>query len=127
MKNAIGCLFAIGLIGLVGCESTQKPVAAPSNVMDASSLDSLRVSLGSDVKLAGVDRVLSDQDFLAIEHAETTDFPVGTPVAIIDSNKVTLAHGSVVAIAGSEVQVQFTTTGPRRPQVGDAAIPFPKK
>jgi hypothetical protein len=127
MNKCLPFALALVAIGIIGCESKPKVAPPPpSQPLDAAALESLRSSLGSDVVLAGVSRVLSDADFLALEAANTEQFPVGTPVSVIDSNRNTLAHGWVVTIVHGEVHIQFTVTGPRRPEIGDAVIAFPR-
>lgn len=114
-------------LALTGCQSKPPaPVVPPSVPMDAAGLEQLRTTLGGQPILASVDRVLPSDDFLSLVNANTADFVVGVPVSVIDSNANTLAHGSVAAIVGGEVHVQFTVVGPRRPQTGDAVIAFPR-
>lgn len=115
-----------------GCESTQEtPPPPPAAPMDASALEQLRAhfqSEGANVVVASVDRVLASDDFLSLTHdTSVADFVVGTPVSIIDVNRTTLAQGTVHSIVGTEVQIEFKTTGARRPSAGDAAVAFPVK
>lgn len=126
MKKILSTVLLLSIIA--GCQSKPEPTPPPvSQPMDASALQALRSTLGADVSVAGVSRVLPSDDFLALENANASEFSAGTPVSIIDSNQNTLAHGSVAAIVGDEVHVQFNVTGPRRPQIGDAAVAFPRR
>ena len=115
------------LLVACGCESSPRAApVAPSVIMDGSSLEALRqsfVNQKAEVILAGVARVLATDDYLELDAANSSDFTVGTWVSVIDSNKIALAQGTVVANVGGAIHVHFTTTGPRRPQVGDAVIP----
>ncbi len=131
MNKAFSTLILGVLIG-AGCETQKKapPPPPPSKVMDAATLESLRQHFraeNADIVVAGVSEVLPADDFLAVRDVDLGDFAAGTSVSVIDSNRNTLAHGNVVKIDNGEVQIAFTTTGVRRPQVGDAVIPFPKK
>lgn len=129
MNRTLACTILAGLIG-VGCKSTPAPEPAPTSVvMDASSLEQLREAMragNANVVVAGVERVLPTDDYLAVAKASVSDFAVGTPVSVIDSNRATIAHGKVVAIVNDEAHIHFTTVGARRPQAGDAVIPFPR-
>lgn len=127
MRKSLLTLLIV-TVAAAGCESKPKTTPPPrSEPFDAPALESLRTSLGSGVQVAGVSRVLPADDFLALEGIDPSNFPVGTPVSIIDSRRDTLAQGSVAAIVGGEAHVQFTVTGPRRPQTGDAAVVFPRQ
>lgn len=131
MTKTLASLILATLI-VTGCETTPDAAPPPPSVpMDAGTLQQLRAHLqseGATVVVASVDRVLPNDDFLALtSDTSVADFTVGTPVSIIDSNRLTMAQGTVYAIVGTEVQIQFTTTGPRRPSTGDAAVAFPTK
>lgn len=129
MNNTLFIAAIAGILLVTGCQSTPEPVGPPpSDVMDASSIDALRAGFkaeNANVTVERVARILPNDDYLALDGANSADFPVGmTRLTIIDSNKNVLGFGEVVAIVGSEVHVRFTTTGPRRPQVGDAVLKF---
>jgi hypothetical protein len=127
MKNTLPTLLTLATL-MLGCESRPKETPPPvSQPLDAVALEALRSDLGEGVLVAGVSRVLPTDEFLAIENANVEQFPVGTPVSIIDSNKNTIAHGSVAALVQGEVHVQFAVTGARRPEVGDAVVAFPRR
>lgn len=130
MKNLLPCLI-LACMSVAGCQGPAEPAPpAPTPVMDANALEQLRAQLRSEngeVVVAGVTRVLPSDDYLAVAGVNPSDFVVGTPVSVIDANRATLAHGNVVAIVNDEVHIRFTTVGARRPQAGDAVIPFPRK
>jgi hypothetical protein len=80
---------------------------------------------GVDARVGAVTQVLADQPFLAATVASLWDFPVGSTITVADTNKVTLAHGTVVAHVGSEVHASFIVAGPRGPKPGDIIVRFP--
>lgn len=119
-------LLAVMLIGL-GCVN-QSSKLAPAAKADEGVLASIRgtfAQAGVDARVGGVTQVLADQPFLAATGASLWDFPVGSTITVADTNKVTLAHGTVVAHVGTEVHASFVVSGPRRPKAGDIIVRFP--
>lgn len=119
-------LLAILLIG-TGC-ATQSSKLAPAVKADESLLVSIRgdfARAGVDARVGAVTQVLADQPFLSASGASLWDFPVGSTITVADTNKVTLAHGTVVAHVGSEVHASFVVAGQRGPKPGDIIVRFP--
>jgi hypothetical protein len=115
-------LFAA--VTMAGCAT--KPAPAPSMPVSSDTLQSLEASFKAvdpNARLASVTDVLSDAGFARLGEATAADFPVGTTVALIDSNRNVLAMGTVVK-ADNVIDVEYQVTGARGPAVGDVAVRY---
>ena len=109
----------------VGCQS--KPKMAPTQPVSAQELDTLRgafTQADPNARLGSVDAVLEAESYLTVGQINPADFAVGTAVAIIDSNRKTVANGEVVRSFADTVHVRYEKAGTRPPRVGDVAVRF---
>lgn len=121
--------LALAGVMLVGCNSSTKSM--PSHAISAESLEQLRAEFtraDPGARVGGVDDVKEPVMYLAIGQIRGADFPVGSVVAVIDSNKQVIAVGTVEQTFDSTVHVKYEKkTGQRSPMVGDAAVKFTEK
>ena len=76
-------------------------------------------------RVGSVDAVLDSGMFLTVGEINMADFPEGTAVAIVDSNRQVVANGTVVRTFERSVHVQYEKkAGQRLPRVGDVAVKF---
>jgi hypothetical protein len=121
--------LALAGVMLVGCQSSSKSM--PSHPISAESLELLRaefVRADAGARLGSVDEVKESAMYLAVGQISGTDFPTGSVVAIIDSNKQVVAIGTVEQTFPSTVHVKYEKkAGQRSPKVGDVAVKFTEK
>lgn len=112
---------------IVGCQSS-KPKPQPSMPITGEALNQLRAEFmqaDQNAKLGSVDAVLPSSAYLTVGQINPSQFPVGTAVVIIDSNRQVIAEGNVVRTFEDTVHVHYETkSGKRAPQVGDVAVTF---
>jgi hypothetical protein len=114
---------------LVGCQAPNKSM--PSHPVSSDVLTRLQAEFAqadAGAKVGSVDDVKADVMYLAVGQISGSDFPVGTVVAIVDSNKQVIALGTVEQTFDSTVHVKYEKkAGQRTPMVGDVAVKFTEK
>jgi hypothetical protein len=112
---------------IVGCQSN-RPKPQPSTPITGEALNKLRsefMQADQNAKLGSVDAVLPSQAYLTVGQINPSQFPVGTAVVIIDSNRQVIAEGNVVRTFEETVHVHYEAkSGKRPPRVGDVAVTF---
>jgi ABC-type amino acid transport substrate-binding protein len=114
---------------LAGCQAPTKVL--PSHPVSSEVLAQLQAEFAqadAGARVGSVDDVKADVMYVAVGQISGSDFPIGTAVAIIDSNKQVIALGTVKQTFESTVHVKYEKkSGQRDPKVGDAAVKFTEK
>ena len=121
-------LTLAGIIS-VGCNTSTKPM--PSQPISMEALEQLRAEFtqaDAGARVGSVDDVKEPAMYLAVGQIRGADFPVGSALAVIDSNKQVIAVGTVEQTFETVVHVKYEKkSGQRAPMVGDAAVKFTDK
>lgn len=119
----IATLVLCGAI-MVGCQSQSR--TSPSQPISAEGLERLRSEFAiadPSARVGAVEAVLPSSMYLTVGQISVADFPEGTAVSIVDSNRQVVTYGVVVKTFESSVHVKYDKSA-RAPKVGDVAVHF---
>jgi hypothetical protein len=124
LRGIISSAVALTLaLALAGCQNSQKKeeTTAPPSVERAAELRETLKKAHPNALVGQVIAVHDTKPYAAIGDLPVQDAKVGQTVVFVDSNGLPYNAGTLVAIYGDTVHVQFET-GKRPPQKGDLAM-----